>query len=229
MDAKHLSKRLQAVADVVEPATLLADIGSDHAYLPAFLVQTGRVQRAVAGELRSGPLHNAQTEIDRLQLQARMQARLGDGLTVLKSSDHCQTITIAGMGGALIADILQRGQSHLQDHPQLVLQPNIDEDLVRTWLAAHHYRIKQEQIIFDGGHYYEVIAASYTSFPVNYDRKDLLFGPLLRRAHNEIFTKKWEKRIVKLDLIIDQLAAGENQARVQAIRRRRREIQEVLS
>ncbi|HAT55745.1 MAG TPA: tRNA (adenine(22)-N(1))-methyltransferase TrmK, partial [Lactobacillus sp.] len=125
MDADHLSKRLAAVASYVPKSARIADIGSDHAYLPVYLAKRNQIAFAVAGEVVDGPFENAVSEIAAQRLTDKIDARLGDGITVLRPEDRIDTIVIAGMGGTLISDILERGWQHLSGQERLVLQPNV--------------------------------------------------------------------------------------------------------
>ncbi|WP_429970859.1 tRNA (adenine(22)-N(1))-methyltransferase [Fructilactobacillus sp. Tb1] len=205
MDAKHLSKRMQAVADLVPKSNNVADIGSDHAYLPAYLLEQGLIKHAIAGEVVDGPFKNAQSEIISQNLSHVMEARLGNGLAVIEPSDHVDTITIAGMGGELITDILERGKAKLTNHPVLVLQANVDENTLRKWLANHQYEITGEDIVYDAGHFYEMFRAEYVNHPVSYTREELDFGPLLLQNKTATFRDKWNEKLAKNRFILDKL------------------------
>ena len=137
MDSIHLSPRLAAVASFVPKGARLADIGSDHAYLPANLLINNKISFAIAGEVAKGPYENAQHEIVRRALTIQLEARLANGLAAIKDEDHIDTVTIAGMGGVLITEILEAGFSRAKRFETLILQPNTDEHIVRTWLNNH--------------------------------------------------------------------------------------------
>ena len=113
MDEKHLSKRLTQVAAFVPQGARIADIGSDHAYLPAALALSGRIQFAVAGEVANGPYDNMVKEITENGLTKTIIPRLANGLAAIRPTDKVDTVVIAGMGGALIADILEKGRAQL--------------------------------------------------------------------------------------------------------------------
>lgn len=204
MDSLNLSPRLQAVAEYVAPDARLADIGSDHGYLPAHLLLTNKITFAVAGEVAAGPLENVQDEIDDRQLSDRMIARLANGLTAIETADKIDTVTIAGMGGALIRDILAADDRRFA---QLILQPNVDEKVVRTWLNANGYAITAENIVQEGKHFYEIIAASLGE--QNLSQADILYGPFLRQAKSPVFVAKWEKEVARIDVILARLTASD--------------------
>ena len=107
MDGNKLSYRLQKVAEYVSADSRLADIGSDHAYLPAYLALKGKINFGIAGEVVKGPFQNAQNEIKKENLQEIVDVRLADGLAAVELSDEINVVTICGMGGPLICQILE--------------------------------------------------------------------------------------------------------------------------
>ncbi|WP_412990248.1 tRNA (adenine(22)-N(1))-methyltransferase [Pediococcus siamensis] len=206
MNANNLSKRLQLVADSVSRHARLADIGSDHAYLPVYLAQNHIIEFAIAGEVAQGPHQNATNEITKAGLETVISSRLGDGLAVIQANDHINTVTIAGMGGTLIANILEAGKEKLAGVSRLILQPNVGEDRVRRWLMQHDYRITGEQILAEDRHIYEIIVADRTSQPISYTDAQLLFGPLLlEKLPNSVFTKKWQAELQRVEKAIKQM------------------------
>lgn len=152
-----LDLRLQAVATMVLPGETMADIGSDHAYLPAHLLQTGVCPQAVAVEKAKGPYHSAR-RLAEVLFGERLSVRLGDGLQPLLP-DEAATIVLAGMGGCLIRDILDRSPQVLAQTRRLVLQPQRNPEACRIWLAENGWRIFTEQVVADEEQYYFVFAA----------------------------------------------------------------------
>lgn len=210
MDERHLSKRLQAVADWVTDNARIADIGSDHAYLPAALLLNGRIKYAVAGEVAKGPFANEEAEITKLQLQDSLKPRLADGLDAIQPDDHIDTIVIAGMGGSLIEEILDRGQDKLKGVQRLILQPNIGEFRLRQWLMNHRFQIMHEELLKDDGHRYEIIVAQPSVCPVRYNQRELLFGPLLLEQQGPLFKEKWQSEAGRLQQALTQMAAAKS-------------------
>lgn len=230
MDANHLSKRLTAVAQNVPQGARLADIGSDHAYLPAALIINQRISYAIAGEVVQGPFENEQKEIIRLGLQKSLIPRLADGLAAIKPEDKIDTVTIAGMGGSLIAKILDEGQAKLAGVARLVLQPNVGENRVRAWLMNHQYQIQKEQILNEDHHTYEVIVAEPTVCPVRYGAKELLFGPLLLEQSSEIFNQKWQAELKRCEQTINQMQKAKTipEDHLQLVKQKMALIKEVI-
>ncbi|WJK31110.1 tRNA (adenine(22)-N(1))-methyltransferase [Limosilactobacillus reuteri] len=205
MDEKHLSARLACVASLVPAGARVADIGSDHAYLPAALVLDGKIDFAIAGEVVKGPYENAVREIKDHQLEGQVIPRLADGLAAIEPADKVDTITIAGMGGSLIASILEKGKDKLTEIKRLVLQPNVGESQLREWLMNNHYQIMNEKIIEEDNHIYEIIVAEPSVVPFRYSKYELDFGPFLLENKGPIFKKKWQEYLQREAHVIDQM------------------------
>ncbi|WP_244088131.1 tRNA (adenine(22)-N(1))-methyltransferase TrmK [Companilactobacillus sp. RD055328] len=193
-----LSKRLIEVSKFVKPQARLVDVGSDHAYLPISLIENKTIDFAIAGEVAAGPLHNSEQNISYHNLEDKIQARLGDGLDVIEKEDQIDTAVIAGMGGILITEILQRFVNRQEfTIESLILQPNIGESLVRSWLMEHNYEIVNENILAEDGHSYEIIVGKLVSTTPEYSREDLLVGPILKKNKNSAFIDKWNRKLKK--------------------------------
>ncbi|WP_297819055.1 class I SAM-dependent methyltransferase [uncultured Lactobacillus sp.] len=190
-----LEKRLATIADMVEPNSRLADIGTDHAYLPIDLVQNGKIDFAIASDVAKGPLDNAKNDILAAGLNDKIQTRLGSGLDTISSNDQIDTVVIAGMGGKLMVDLLEKARKEGKVFQTLILEPNVGEDIVRSWLSQNNYMIKTEVIIEVSGHIYEIIKAELTSNNRPLTLEEIKFGPFLIREKNSIFIKKWEKQL----------------------------------
>ncbi len=205
VDEKHLSARLACVASLVPVGARVADIGSDHAYLPAALVLDGKIDFAIAGEVVKGPYENAVHEIKDHQLEGKVIPRLADGLAAIEPADKVDTITIAGMGGSLIASILEKDKNKLTGIKRLVLQPNVGESQLREWLMNNHYQIMTEKIIEEDNHIYEIIVAEPSVIPFRYSKYELDFGPFLLENKGPIFKKKWQEYLQREAHVIDQM------------------------
>ena len=205
VDEKHLSARLACVASLVPAGARVADIGSDHAYLPAALVLDGKIDFAIAGEVVKGPYENAVREIKDHQLEGQVIPRLADGLAAIEPADKVDTITIAGMGGSLIASILEKDKNKLTGIKRLVLQPNVGESQLREWLMNNHYQIMNEKIIEEDNHIYEIIVAEPSVVPFRYSKYELDFGPFLLENKGPVFRKKWQEYLQREAHVIDQM------------------------
>lgn len=230
MNGTHLSNRLQTVADFVKADARVADIGSDHAYLPVHLAQQGQLSYGVAGEVVRGPYENAAVEIQVEGLTDRIIPRLADGLAAIQPDDNIDTVTICGMGGTLIAKILEAGQAHLTHTERLILQPNVGEDNVRRWLQDHAYEIQAERILEEDGHIYEIIVADPVTTPVQYTPIELKFGPFLLQEKSPVLQQKWRREQARLDQVITTMKQAKNApaAKIAEFQAQRDQIQEVI-
>ncbi|CEG27891.1 tRNA (adenine(22)-N(1))-methyltransferase [Bacillus sp. B-jedd] len=207
MNAQQLSMRLATVAAFVPEGAKLADIGSDHAYLPCYLANKGLISSAIAGEVVEGPYLSAKKQVEAEGLDDIIQVRMGNGLEVISSND-ADCITIAGMGGALIAEILEAGKDKLGQITRLVLQPNVSAISVREWLRDNGWELIDEAILEEDGKIYEILAAEKGIPDKPYEsglEKGLLFGPFLLKRKNEVFTKKWSFEKENWQRIVKQL------------------------
>jgi Predicted SAM-dependent methyltransferase len=154
----ELTPRLRQLADWVGENAAFADIGTDHGYLPVWLVLNGRVSSAIASDLRPGPLAHAQATAAEYGVSGRVQLRLGDGLRGLGPQD-ADTIAIAGMGGENIALILSSAPWTADGQHRLLLQPMSRSEVLREFLAESGYVILREALAEDRGTLYPVLEA----------------------------------------------------------------------
>ncbi|EUJ33364.1 hypothetical protein MFLO_03480 [Listeria floridensis FSL S10-1187] len=191
MNEQKLSLRLEKVASFIEPESRIADIGSDHAYLPCFAVLKKLASFAVAGEIALGPLKSAEEQVEKTGLREQIIVRKGDGLEVIQAEDQIDTIVIAGMGGPLIASILEQGKSKLEGVKRLILQPNIAANRIREWGVKNHFRITAETILSEDHKIYEILVLEPSEMALEYSEQELIFGPLLLQEKNQVFREKW--------------------------------------
>lgn len=150
----ELPPRLRAAADRVPEGARLADVGADHGYLPIWLLLNGRIRRAIASELRPGPLDNARENARFYGVAERMDFRACDGLAAVRP-EEVDTVTIAGMGGETIAAILGAA-SWTREGKTLILQPMTSQPDLRLWLFRHGYAIESESIAREGNRLYSI-------------------------------------------------------------------------
>lgn len=152
-----LNGRLAALYDMIPPCGTLCDVGTDHALIPAKAVLEGRCTRAVAADVREGPLERARRTVDRFRLSDRVALRLGDGLFPF-SENECEVVVLAGMGGLLITEILEACLEKAKGAGLLLLQPMHAQEMVRPWLRRHGFDIVDERLARDAGKLYEILA-----------------------------------------------------------------------
>lgn len=194
MNEHTLSLRLERVAANVPKGARLADIGSDHGYLPVALMRRGLITMAVAGEVATTPFHAAQRTVRDNGLEQQITVRLADGLAAMKPDDGITAISVCGMGGETIRDILESGKRHLSGQERLILQPNGGEQPLRQWLMDNGYSILREELLRENRFYYEIIIAERAG-PVAYTAEQLYFGPLQLQARSPVFIAKWQRML----------------------------------
>ena len=172
----ELSKRLQAVADLVSEGASVADVGTDHGYIPIYLCKTNRCPKAIAMDVNQGPLLRAEAHIAEHGLDKQIKTRLSDGVRQLAPGE-CECVVIAGMGGALTVRILTEGESVFRKLKEFVLQPQSELWKVRQYLSEHGYLIVEENMIFEDGKYYPMMkvingeASAYDTLELKYGRE----------------------------------------------------------
>ncbi|SMC94203.1 tRNA (adenine(22)-N(1))-methyltransferase [Sporomusa malonica] len=187
-----LGQRLKAIADMVPSGSTPADIGTDHAYLPIYLVQQNIVPCAIAGDVHQGPYLSAQNAVASVHLEHHIFVRLGNGLEVVKPGE-ADVVVIAGMGGATIIDILRSCPEVTRTLKRLILQPMIAASLVRNWLHTHSWQIVEEQLVEEDGKLYQIIAAEPGE------------SPAFETVLNEIGPLLWQTKHPLLQLHINEL------------------------
>ena len=217
-----INKRLKLVASYVKDKRL-ADIGSDHAYLPIYLAKENKINFAIAGEIVEGPHKVSIKNVKEEGLSAVIECRKATGLDAIELADNIEVITICGMGGKLIADILEKGKDKLINRPNLILQPNIGERFVREKLQDLGYTITED------GHIYEIIVAIDGQMSLTEDEKN--FGKFLSKEKNDLFIKKQKQELDKVNYILSQLekAKEEKSEKVLELQAKAKKIEEAIS
>ena len=157
-----MTPRLLAIAESVPQGKSVADIGTDHAYIPIYLCQKGKAERALAMDVRKGPLFRAEANIRRYQLDSRIKTRLSDGLSALCEGE-ADTVVIAGMGGLLIAELLQRAPVRAKTY---VLQPMTAVAELRMWLHSHGFCIVDECLAQEGEKLYSILVVTHGNMTI---------------------------------------------------------------
>ncbi len=190
-----LSSRLRAAASLVRGGGISADIGTDHAYLPVYLVQNGIAPRMIASDVGMGPLRNAQKTVEAYGLSDCIELRLSDGLQNYKPNE-VNEILICGMGGNLIEDILTAAPWVRTEGMHLVLQPMTHAEDARRYLCENGFRIGKELAVQDDRRTYLHISADWTGQKNDYDVGYYYFGELLHQAGAAgIIVKKQLERV----------------------------------
>jgi len=176
-----LSPRLQCIAEKVNPGSYIADIGTDHAYLPIYLIENGICIRAIATDVRRGPLDRAWENIKANGLLNKIELRLGYGLSPI-GRDEVDCAVLAGMGGYLICNILDEGRRKAESIKYFIIQPVQAPEVVREYLYKNKYTIYDEQLVKEKDKIYEIIAAAHG--------EDSLIDPIYCEIGRKLIEKK---------------------------------------
>lgn len=152
----QLQPRLQLLADLAGEGERLVDVGTDHAYLPAYLLQQGKIFCAIATDIHERPLQHAQETAALFGVEDRLSLRLCDGLAAV-GAEECDTVVIAGMGGDSIVSILTAASWTADGIHRLLLQPMTKTEMLRGWLPEHGYTITGEYLVRDKDFLYPVL------------------------------------------------------------------------
>lgn len=158
MQTVELSKRLQALADMVTPGSRAADVGCDHGFVSVYLVLKGISPRVYAMDINEGPLWRAREHIAEYGLEAYIETRLSNGVEALQPGE-AQTLLCAGMGGRLMQKILTEGGRTVRSMRELILQPQSEQEAFRRFLRTSGYLITEENIIYEEGKFYPMMKA----------------------------------------------------------------------
>lgn len=223
--------RLISVADQVIPAEPMADIGSDHALLPCYLVSEGLCPWAICGELGDGPFQRTSGAVRENHLAHLIEVRQGNGLDVLASGE-VSTVVLAGLGGNNIGEILQRSPSKTQSFKRLVLQPMNALVEVRRLASSRGWRIERETVVKDGDYYVNLVLAPRNGKPYRLSETEIRLGPVLMQNTREpIIRDYFGFHLDKLNRIIAGIplqSSSRSQTQKKAYEKRIKELEDVL-
>ena len=198
-----LDNRLKAVADFVPAGAKVADIGTDHAYLAMYLYQQDQSRQVIAGDKNAGPCEAARKTLGEADLQEIISVRQGDGLAVVQPRE-ADTVCIAGMGGKLIADILEAGPEVLAGLKYAILQPQNAFAELRGWLYDHDWHIAKESLAKSEGRIYQILLAVPGKAPKP-DDMELLLGPVLMAERPKLFSEHVANNIAMVQRVLQGL------------------------
>ncbi|MBP3461964.1 MAG: SAM-dependent methyltransferase [Tyzzerella sp.] len=218
----ELSKRLQAVANLVSVGLTVADVGTDHGYIPIYLLETEKCTKAFAMDVNRGPLLRAKEHISEHGLEKLIETRLSDGVKLLQVGE-CNAVVIAGMGGALTIKIMEEGKEVFKSLAEFVLQPQSEVCKVREYLFEQGYCVVAEDMVQEDGKFYPMMRV-INGEPDTYNAIEFRYGKrLLSQKHPvlRVFLEKEKNK--KINILKNlQKEGGEH------IEVRRKEIEEEL-
>ena len=175
----QLSERLNTVASLIPKCKTLADVGTDHGYLPIYCLQKHICERVIAMDINKMPLEKSRQNIEKYGMSAYAETRLSDGFEKLKC-EEADCIVTAGMGGLLIAEILKKGTHALNKNTVLIFQPMIAVRELREYLYLNGYMILKECVCREENKYYNIISAIFKK--TEYNLEDIILGHNLSAA-----------------------------------------------
>ena len=194
-----LSPRLQAIANLIKPCRCVADIGTDHAYLPVWLCLNHRCDTAIAADINQGPLDRAKATAERFSLTHRISLRLGSGADPLAAGE-ADAIVIAGMGGLLIGELLKANPEVFDKADQILLQPMSSSPELREELYKEGYTICQELLVPEEDKLYHILSVEQTPEPEPRTRVDFILGKELcdeKPLHFAEYLNREKNRLTK--------------------------------
>lgn len=199
-----LKGRLKAIAEMVPSCRIMCDIGTDHAYIPIYLLEKRICKKAIAVDLRGGPLITARKNIQEHGFERDIETRIGHGLQPVEENE-IEVIVVAGMGGLLICDILSEGKTKAMKASKLILQPMNAIEIVREWLFDNLFSIASEKLVKEGGKIYNIIAAEWTGVKSDVMRIHHHIGEKLIDCRDPLLGEYISRKIKQLDKVISGL------------------------
>lgn len=203
----ELSRRLKAIADSVDKCKSVADIGTDHGYIPIYLVQKGVCERAVASDINKGPINKAKMNVGFEGLSSKIDCYLGGGLAPLKVGE-VDGVVMAGMGGNLTRDIILADLNKVKKYDFMILQPAQNPEVLREFLYNNEYEIIDEDLILDEGTYYELFKVKYNSDAERLSFDDAIYyeiSPVLLKKKHPLINDYIESKIAKAEKVISHI------------------------
>lgn len=203
-----LSKRLDKIASFVKNEAKIADIGTDHAYIPVYLVKKQIASKAIACDVNEGPLEIAKKNIKDNNLSDKIETRIGSGLKPIKIGE-IDTAIIAGMGGLLIGEILEASMDVAKSLDKLILQPMVAQEELRIFLKEKGFKIEKEALVKDDGKMYEIIVAKKGH---EEDKDSIYFdiGKKLIEDKDPLLNEFLNNKIAKYEKLVYNLSKQKN-------------------
>jgi len=200
----ELSIRLKSIVNMIDECDSIVDVGTDHGYVPIYLVQNGVIKKAIASDINKGPVEKAQKNILRNNVSEQISCRLGSGLATVKKGE-VQVAVIAGMGGNLIRDILEVNLDIACELNYMILQPVQNAEVLREYLYKTGYDILDEEICYDDGKFYEIIKVKYNTEIEEIDSIHYEISKLLLNKKHTVMQEFIEHKLQKYLKVYDFL------------------------
>lgn len=222
----ELSKRLKRIAEHVDKCESVADIGTDHGYIPIYLVKEGICKKAIASDINKGPIEKAKVNVAFEGVSNKIKCLLGPGLNPLKVGE-VNGVILAGMGGNLTRDILLADMEKVKRYDFIILQPAQNPEVLREFLYKNDYEIIDEDLIKDEGRFYELFKVKYNENSeklVFHDELEYEVSPLLREKNHPLFKEFIEEKINRCETILSFIKED-----TEAAKKRKSDLEEKIN
>lgn len=222
----ELSKRLKRIAEHVDKCESVADIGTDHGYIPIYLVKKEICKKAIASDINKGPIEKAKVNVAFEGVSNRVKCLLGPGLNPLKVGE-VNGVILAGMGGNLTRDILLADMDKVKKYDFIILQPAQNPEVLREFLYKNDYEIIDEDLIKDEGRFYELFKVKYNENSeklVFEDELEYEVSPLLREKGHTLFKEFIEEKINRCETILSFIKED-----TEAAKKRKSDLEEKIN
>ncbi|HAT4088857.1 tRNA (adenine(22)-N(1))-methyltransferase [Clostridium perfringens] len=222
----ELSKRLKRIAEHVDKCESVADIGTDHGYIPIYLVKEGICKKAIASDINKGPIEKAKVNVAFEGVSNKVKCLLGPGLNSLKVGE-VNGVILAGMGGNLTRDILLADMDKVKKYDFIILQPAQNPEVLREFLYKNNYEIIDEDLIKDEGRFYELFKVKYNENSEKLVFEDELYyevSSLLREKNHPLFKEFIEEKINKCETILSFIKED-----TEAAKKRKSDLEEKIN
>ena len=196
-----INDRLKKIGDLVEANSFCLDVGCDHAFLDIYLVQRGENIKAIASDVKEGPLNHARENINKYHLEDKIECRLGNGLDTY--SDEVDTIIISGLGGRSMIGIFKNHLEVLKKVNTIILSPNNYQEDVKRFLCKHHFYLSNEELVKEGKFIYQILV--FSRGKRRYSRREYFFGPVLLEKKGKLFDEYYKRELVSREILIKVL------------------------
>ena len=200
----ELSLRLKTIASMVDKCEAVAEIGTDHGYIPIYLIKNNICNTAIASDINLGPIEKAELNISLENFSEKIECRLGGGLTTIKPKEVNSAI-IAGMGGNLIRDIILESEEVFKNLDSAILQPVQNPEVLRRFIYEHGYCIVDEELCFDQNKFYEIIKVSYDSEPREKEEIFYEVGEILINKKHPLIKEYLQYKTYKYNKIYENI------------------------
>lgn len=221
----RLSDRLQTIANFIPKNTIVGDIGTDHGYIPIYLIENKISKKVIATDISKNSLDKIINCVKGTKYEKDIDMRLGDGLDPIKPFE-VDTVVIAGMGGLLIRDILDKDKDKRDSITNFILQPNIATEELRKYLYENNFEIVDEKLVKEDGKFYEVIWAkkgkAYVDQDIYYE-----IGEKLLANRDPLLEEFLNNRIQMNEEILKELEGKETQRTMDRYRELTENIREL--